>query len=178
MRSQASYAVLAVFTRELTIINMWAGQLLCEVFSWILKRAIKQERPSGRVQCVCVVRTASYRISGSVGTGYGFPSSHSQYMAYFATFLVLHLHFRHRFISTGSWIIDQSFRLLLHAAFIGWAGTVAYSRQVALPDSCRSKLIDAQALSTVSLHCSSYVGTINRRCICSRLLRGDRTHPH
>ncbi|KZV68243.1 hypothetical protein PENSPDRAFT_653381 [Peniophora sp. CONT] len=107
----ASYAVLAVFTRELTIIDMWAGQLLCEAFNWAIKRAIKQERPSG-----------------SVGTGYGFPSSHSQYMAYFATFLVLHLHFRHRFVSTGSWIIDKSFRLLLHAAFIGWAGIVAYSR--------------------------------------------------
>ena len=39
--------MLAVFTRELTIINMWAGQLLCEAFNWIIKRAIKQERPIG-----------------------------------------------------------------------------------------------------------------------------------
>ena len=89
------------------------------------------------MRCTHVKFIAYDCISGSVGTGYGFPSSHSQYMAYFATFLVLHLHFRHRFVSSGSWIIDQSFRLLLHAAFIGWAGTVAYSRQVALLDVVR-----------------------------------------
>ncbi|TFY73163.1 hypothetical protein EWM64_g10848, partial [Hericium alpestre] len=107
----ASYAVLAVYTRELTVINMWAGQLLCELSNWIVKRAIKQERPND-----------------SVGTGYGFPSSHSQYMAYFATFLVLHLWFRHRFVSTGYWIVDKLFQLLIHAALIGWAAVVAYSR--------------------------------------------------
>jgi len=107
----ASYAVLAVFTRELTIIDMWAGQLLCEAFNWVIKRSVKEERPPG-----------------SVGNGYGFPSSHSQYMAYFATFLILHLHFRHRFVSTGNWFVDKLFRLSLHAAFISWAGTVAYSR--------------------------------------------------
>lgn len=45
--SQASYAALAVMTRELIIIEMWAGQLACEGFNWVLKRAIKQERPVG-----------------------------------------------------------------------------------------------------------------------------------
>jgi hypothetical protein len=44
---QASYAVLAVFTRELTIIEMWAGQLLCEAFNWVVKRLVKEERPLG-----------------------------------------------------------------------------------------------------------------------------------
>ncbi|EIM86795.1 uncharacterized protein STEHIDRAFT_97573 [Stereum hirsutum FP-91666 SS1] len=107
----ASYAVLAVYTRELTVINMWAGQLLCEAFNWMVKRAIKEERPAD-----------------SVGTGYGFPSSHSQYMAYFATFLVLHLYFRHHFVSTGYYIVDVAWLLLLHLALIGWAGVVAYSR--------------------------------------------------
>jgi len=107
----ASYATLAVFTRELTIIHMWAGQLLCEAFSWVIKRLVKQERPVD-----------------SVGYGYGFPSSHSQYMAYFATFLLLHLHFRHRFVSTGHWLLDQLFKLAVHAALIGWAAVVAYSR--------------------------------------------------
>ncbi|KAI0046977.1 PAP2-domain-containing protein [Auriscalpium vulgare] len=107
----AAYAVLAVFTREVTVINMWAGQFLCEAFNWGVKRLIKQERPVD-----------------SVGNGYGFPSSHSQYMAYFATFLVLHLHFRHRFVSMGSTAVDRLFRLTLHAAFISWAGVVAYSR--------------------------------------------------
>ena len=44
---QASYAALAVMTRELVIINMWAGQLLCEGFNWVLKHIVKEERPVG-----------------------------------------------------------------------------------------------------------------------------------
>jgi dolichyldiphosphatase len=51
-------------------------------------------------------------------------------MAYFATFLILHLHFRHRFVSTGVRILDRLFRLILHVAFISWAAIVAYSRYV------------------------------------------------
>ena len=42
---QASYAALAVMTRDLLVIDMWAGQLACEAFNWLLKRLIKQERP-------------------------------------------------------------------------------------------------------------------------------------
>jgi hypothetical protein len=44
---QPAYAVLAVHTRELTIINMWAGQLLSEGLNLVLKRIFKQERPVG-----------------------------------------------------------------------------------------------------------------------------------
>lgn len=49
-------------------------------------------------------------------------------MAYFATFLILHLYFRHHFVSTGYYIVDVAWLLLLHVALIGWAGVVAYSR--------------------------------------------------
>ncbi|KAF8159431.1 hypothetical protein B0H34DRAFT_782183 [Crassisporium funariophilum] len=107
----ASYAALAVQTREFLIIVMWAGQLFGELLNWLIKRAIKQDRP---IQ--------------SIGNGYGFPSSHSQYMAYFASFLVLHLYFRHRFSSTGYAIIDFLWRLIVYSALLGWAGLVAYSR--------------------------------------------------
>jgi len=107
----ASYAALAVVTRDVLIINMWAGQVACEVLNWVLKRIIKEERPAH-----------------TVGKGYGFPSSHSQYMTYFATFLILHLYFRHRFASTGYWIVDKLWRLTLYLALISWAGSVCYSR--------------------------------------------------
>ncbi|KAF4610808.1 hypothetical protein D9613_007066 [Agrocybe pediades] len=107
----ASYAALAVQTREFLIIVMWAGQLFGELLNWVMKRTIKQERPIE-----------------SIGNGYGFPSSHSQYMAYFASFLMCHLYFRHRFSSTGSKLIDFLWRLVVYAALIGWAGLVAYSR--------------------------------------------------
>jgi len=107
----ASYAALAVITRDLLIINMWAGQLACEAFNWILKRLVKQERPLE-----------------SGGSGYGFPSSHSQYMGYFATFLILHLIFRHRFATTGNWMLDQLFRLIVYVGLVAWSAAVCYSR--------------------------------------------------
>lgn len=106
-----AYASLSFITRELVILEMWAGQLACEGFNYVLKHAIKQDRP---------VET--------LGHGYGFPSSHSQWMAYFSTFLILHIHFRHRFTSTGYVIVDQAFRLLVYMGLILWAALVCYSR--------------------------------------------------
>ncbi|KAH9995435.1 PAP2-domain-containing protein [Russula compacta] len=107
----ASYAALAILMRELTVINMWAGQFCCEAFNLVIKRMVKQGRPAG-----------------SVANGYGFPSSHSQYMGYFATFLILHLHFRHNFAPSGFWIVDKAFRPSVYFALIAWTGIVAYSR--------------------------------------------------
>ncbi|KAF8075117.1 PAP2-domain-containing protein [Lyophyllum atratum] len=107
----ASYAALAVQTREYIIIIMWAGQLAGEALNWLLKRAIKQERPIE-----------------SIGNGYGFPSSHSQYMAYFASFLICHMYSRHRFTSTGYPVLDQLWRVIVYIGLLAWSGTVAYSR--------------------------------------------------
>ncbi|KAF8868536.1 hypothetical protein CPB84DRAFT_1695971, partial [Gymnopilus junonius] len=104
----ASYAALAVQTREFLIIVMWAGQFLGELLNWIIKRAIKQERP--------------------LGNGYGFPSSHSQYMAYFASFLMCHLYLRHRFASTGFGFLDFMWRMTVYTGLLVWTGLVAYSR--------------------------------------------------
>jgi hypothetical protein len=52
---QASYAALAVQTREFLVIVMWAGQVFGELLNWVIKRAIKQERP---------IRAAFTTISG------------------------------------------------------------------------------------------------------------------
>lgn len=43
----ASYTSLAVFTRELTILVMCAGQLLCEASNHVIKHSFKQPRPNG-----------------------------------------------------------------------------------------------------------------------------------
>ncbi|KZS94780.1 PAP2-domain-containing protein [Sistotremastrum niveocremeum HHB9708] len=106
-----AYASAALLTRELVIIEMWLGQFACEGANWILKRMIKQERPLE-----------------SAGQGYGFPSSHSQYMGYFATFLCCHFIFRHRFSSLGHPFIDFIRTSAVHAIIITWAGLVCYSR--------------------------------------------------
>ncbi|KAF8202517.1 hypothetical protein BJ912DRAFT_842816, partial [Pholiota molesta] len=107
----ASYAALAVQTREFLVITMWAGQFAGELLNWVIKRIIKQERPIG-----------------TIGNGYGFPSSHSQYMAYFTSFLLCHLYSRHRFSSTGYPALDFLFRMAVYAALLTWTGLVAYSR--------------------------------------------------
>lgn len=108
-----AYAVLAVQTRELTIINMWAGQLLSEGLNLVLKHVFKQERPVD---------------SHLHLNGYGFPSSHSQYMGYFSAFLICHVYFRHRFASTGFIVLDQLFRIIVYLGLAAWCAVVAYSR--------------------------------------------------
>jgi len=107
----ASYASLVVFTRELTILIMLAGQVLSEASNYLLKHVIKQPRPNA-----------------DLGDGYGFPSSHSQWMAYFATFLICHVGYRHRFIPTGNKFVDLLLPLAVALGLIAWAGGVAYSR--------------------------------------------------
>ncbi|KAJ3527756.1 hypothetical protein NM688_g8086 [Phlebia brevispora] len=109
--AQPAYAALTVQTRELVFIEMWAGQMLCEAFNYVLKHAVKQERPHGEL-----------------GSGHGFPSSHSQWMGYFAAFLFCHFTFRHRFISTGSRIFDSLRLVVLYTAIGAWSTAVAYSR--------------------------------------------------
>ncbi|KIP02267.1 hypothetical protein PHLGIDRAFT_112248 [Phlebiopsis gigantea 11061_1 CR5-6] len=106
-----AYAALAVYTREILFIEMWAGQLLCEASNWVLKHIIKEERPYY-----------------DMGPGYGFPSSHSQWMGYFAAFLVCHFTLRHRFVTTGFGLLDRARSVILYAGIIGCSAAVAFSR--------------------------------------------------
>ncbi|KAK5719019.1 hypothetical protein LTR17_015444 [Elasticomyces elasticus] len=73
-----TYAALMWSTREVEIILMFAGQMGCEALNWVLKRTIKEERPAQMH-----------------GKGYGMPSSHAQFVAFFSTFLTLFLLLRH-----------------------------------------------------------------------------------
>lgn len=54
-------------------------------------------------------------------------------MAYFATFLVCHVRFRHRFAPTGNKRVDVFLSLVVVLGLIAWAGGVAYSRWVFCP---------------------------------------------
>ncbi|KAI0794443.1 PAP2-domain-containing protein [Fomes fomentarius] len=106
-----AYASLTVWTRELLFLEMWAGQMLCECFNYVLKHIIQQDRPST-----------------DLGDGYGFPSSHSQWMGYFASFLFWHFTYRHRFTSTGFVLIDYVRTILLFTGILGVSVAVAFSR--------------------------------------------------
>ncbi|KAN0061880.1 hypothetical protein ACQY0O_005874 [Thecaphora frezii] len=68
-----SYITIILYRRELTFINALLGQLSCEGFNWLLKRLIRQPRPMA-----------------DFGSGYGMPSSHSQFLGFFAAFFLAH----------------------------------------------------------------------------------------
>ncbi|AEO56231.1 hypothetical protein MYCTH_2300923 [Thermothelomyces thermophilus ATCC 42464] len=74
------YATLLWSTREAEVLLMFLGQLACEAINFALKRLIKEERPP--------------RLG--VGKGYGMPSSHAQFAAFWAVALALFLCVRHR----------------------------------------------------------------------------------
>lgn len=73
------YATLILSTREVEVLFMFAGQMGCEALNFLLKRLIKEERPR--------------RIHGK---GYGMPSSHTQFVAFWSVYLALFLLVRHR----------------------------------------------------------------------------------
>ncbi|KAJ9217046.1 hypothetical protein DTO166G4_1506 [Paecilomyces variotii] len=73
-----AYVTLIWASREVEVILMFAGQMGCEALNFVLKRLIKEERPKQMY-----------------GKGYGMPSSHSQFVSYFAVSLILFLLFRH-----------------------------------------------------------------------------------
>jgi dolichyldiphosphatase len=72
------YATLIWSTREVEIMLLFAGQMGCEALNFALKRLIKEERPKQMY-----------------GKGYGMPSSHAQFVAYFSISLTLFLILRH-----------------------------------------------------------------------------------
>lgn len=118
------------------------GQLASDVFNHMLKYSIKQERPHSELVLLSLTLTSPHtnpitiiihsHSGGLLGDGYGFPSSHSQYMAYFATFLLLHLSFRHTFVSYGPGLrwLDILQRAFVYILIIMWSIGVAFSRYV------------------------------------------------
>lgn len=81
-------------TREIEVILMFIGQMTCEMFNFGLKRLIREERPQRTWTSNCWRR--SWLVAEMHGKGYGMPSSHSQFVAYFAVSLSLFLLVRHQ----------------------------------------------------------------------------------
>ncbi|KAI1342025.1 PAP2 superfamily protein [Xylariaceae sp. FL0016] len=110
------YATLVWSTREIEIALLFVGQLACEALNFALKRLIKEERPR--------------RMNGK---GYGMPSSHAQFVSYFAVSMVLFLLLRHRPPHPGVRKRNHSPMTMLERLFwsiagLGMAGAVAWSR--------------------------------------------------
>lgn len=86
------YVTLLWSTREAEVLLMFLGQLACEAINFILKRLIKEERPK------LLADTAG---GAAVSHGYGMPSSHAQFVAFWAVGLTLFLVVRHRPVKLG-----------------------------------------------------------------------------
>jgi dolichyldiphosphatase len=118
-----TYASLIWSTREIEILLMFAGQMGCEALNWVLKRYIREDRPTQMM-----------------GKGYGMPSSHAQFVAFFAVYLGLWVVVRH-----DPWKTNESKthvptpmwqRAGLALAAIGGAVAVAQSRMYVLMSCC------------------------------------------
>ncbi|KAL1955837.1 hypothetical protein VTO42DRAFT_8076 [Malbranchea cinnamomea] len=72
------YATLLWASREVEVLLMFTGQMLCEVLNWVLKRIIRQERPP--------------QMNAK---GYGMPSSHAQFVGFFSFSVTFFLLIRH-----------------------------------------------------------------------------------
>jgi len=110
------YVTLIWSTREIEIVLLGAGQFACEVLNFTLKRIIKEERPP--------------RMNGK---GYGMPSSHAQFVTFFAVSMALFLLVRHRPPGPGVRRRNHTPMTMMERAFLSTLGligalTVAWSR--------------------------------------------------
>ena len=115
-------------SREVEIFLMFAGQMGCEALNFALKRYIREERPS-RMCDVYQTSLSLTPVTEMHGKGYGMPSSHSQFVAFFSLSLSLFLLLRHSPSPPTSYSpTTMTQRALLSILACFCAGTVAASR--------------------------------------------------
>lgn len=87
--------------------------MACELFNFALKRVLKEERPAKMH-----------------GKGYGMPSSHAQFVAFFSLSLTLFLVLRHvpKQPTSSHTPLSMVSRVVLSGIALGIAGLVAWSR--------------------------------------------------
>jgi dolichyldiphosphatase len=106
------YVSLIYASREIEIILLFAGQFGNEAINFALKRWIREERPKGMHK-----------------EGYGMPSSHAQFMAFWSVYLTLFMLVRHQpGEKSNSWSRHWSNRLIISAASMLTAAAVSMSR--------------------------------------------------
>lgn len=111
---------------------MFGGQMACEALNWVLKRLIQEERPRRELGRHKYLGSADRTVE-MYGKGYGMPSSHAQFVAFFSLSLTLFLllrHNPHHPDTTSSTHVPTSIlaRLALSTLALGGAAAVALSR--------------------------------------------------
>ncbi|CAO3621461.1 unnamed protein product [Mucor fragilis] len=94
------YASVIVSRREIAGILILLGQLLNEAFNYVLKEHIEQDRPYAHL-----------------GDGYGMPSSHSQFIWYFAVYGSLYM-YRYIHLDHSIWKVLTSLAMFALAALV------------------------------------------------------------
>src|SRR5690606_25556868 len=107
------FGTLVYSTREIEVLLFLAGQLTNEGINVVLKKWFKQHRPSYLVDVGALKE----------GRGYGMPSSHAQFMGFFAVYLTLLLLVR----LPTSMHRGQAYQALKKGAYLAaaWASAVA-----------------------------------------------------
>ncbi|WAR31445.1 DOPP1-like protein, partial [Mya arenaria] len=108
-----AFLTLVIFRRDLHTISYFAGLLLNEALNWLLKHTIRENRPQREISVLF--------------TEYGMPSSHAQFMYFFATYLVFFLFIR--VYRNYKWVEDLWKYILILGGYT-CATLVAYSSQV------------------------------------------------
>jgi dolichyldiphosphatase len=130
------YATLIWSTREIEILLMFGGQMACEALNFALKRILKEERPKQMH-----------------GKGYGMPSSHAQFVAFFSLSLTLFLLFRHvpKKPTPSHTPLSLVARFLLSGLALANAGLVSWSRIYLSYHTPKQVLVGTLAGATTAL---------------------------
>uniref|UniRef100_A0A2M4BXD6 Dolichyldiphosphatase n=1 Tax=Anopheles marajoara TaxID=58244 RepID=A0A2M4BXD6_9DIPT len=125
----AGFVALILFRRDLHTIVFFAGTLVNESINMILKHWIQEPRPVSRAQ---------------IWNEYGMPSSHSQFMCFFATYVLLFIFIRlHHMNNSSSARIERIVRLLMLAICWVAAFLVCFGRVYLLYHSVRQVMVGA-----------------------------------
>jgi hypothetical protein len=107
-------------------------------------------------------------------------------MGFFASFLLLHLHFKHEFRSTGFAALDLIRTVFARLCITGLALVVCYSRYVnhlqilftrLVPDTALSFTYSPQIFSQLPHPSSNSMGIRHRNCLGCQLLHSHRISP-
>ncbi|XP_023371988.1 dolichyldiphosphatase 1 isoform X1 [Otolemur garnettii] len=141
------FVTLIIFKRELHTISFLGGLALNEGVNWLIKNIIQEPRPCGgrawaeralgsprsghywraTSSCNALVFSLSPGPHTAVGTKYGMPSSHSQFMWFFSIYSFLFLYLRmHQ--TNNARFLDLLWRHLLSLGLLTVAFLVSYSR--------------------------------------------------
>ncbi|KAK7488106.1 hypothetical protein BaRGS_00020697 [Batillaria attramentaria] len=105
------FVTLIIFRRDLHTMSYFLGIVVNEAANWILKHIIQERRPG--------------RVKGNLYTEYGMPSSHSQFMWFFATYMAFFISIR---VYRNYNIIDDLWKGVVCGGSCVAAAFVTYSR--------------------------------------------------